>query len=397
MGKLVRQRLRICHNRGMPSRFAPEPTLPAGQPERLAVLLCNLGTPDAPTPSAVQRYLAEFLSDDRVVEIPKPVWKLILHGVILRKRPKESAAKYATVWDAELGSPLLHWTRRQAEILQEWMQGAGYDVLVGYAMRYGKPSIAKQLDALKAQGATRILILPLYPQYSGTTTASVCDAVYDWAKTQRHIPELRFVNRYHNDPGYIQALAQRVVQHWQAHGMGRHLVMSFHGVPERTRDLGDPYQAECLETARLLAECLGLPQERFTVTFQSRFGKAKWLEPYTEPSLIALAQAGIHGVDVICPGFTSDCIETLEEINMEVRAAYLGAGGKQFHFIPCLNDTPHWIDALRTLTLRHTAGWPVQPYTAPVQAPAPAPEPALHSAADSTPATSEAAPPAAEA
>ena len=375
MGKLASSLLRICHNWGMPSRFAPEPTLPAGQPERLAVLLCNLGTPDAPTTSAVQRYLAQFLSDDRVVEIPKPVWKLILHGIVLRKRPAESAKKYASIWDAELGSPLLHWTRRQAEILQEWMRGAGYDVLVSYAMRYGKPSIAKQLDALKAQGATRILILPLYPQYSGTTTASVCDAVYDWAKTQRHIPELRFVNRYHNDPGYIEALAQRVMQHWQTQGMGRHLVMSFHGVPERTRDLGDPYQAQCLETARLLAERLGLPQEQFTITFQSRFGKAKWLEPYTEPTLVALAQAGIHGVDVICPGFTSDCIETLEEINQEARAAYLQAGGKQFHFITCLNDTPFWIDALRTLTVRHTAGWPVQAYVAPAATPAPAPQP----------------------
>lgn len=352
----------------MPSRFAPEPTLPAGQPERLAVLLCNLGTPDAPTPSAVRRYLAQFLADDRVVEIPKLLWKLILHGIILRKRPKESAAKYATVWDAEHGSPLLHWTRRQAELLQEWVRGAGCDILVGYAMRYGNPSMASQLDALKAQGATRILILPLYPQYSGTTTASVCDAVYDWAKTQRHIPELRFIHRYYDDPGYIQALAQRVAQHWQTHGMGRHLVVSFHGVPERTRDLGDPYYSQCLETASRLAECLGLPQEQFTITFQSRFGKAKWLEPYTEPTLVALAQAGIHGVDVICPGFTSDCIETLEEISLEARAAYLQAGGKQFHFIPCLNDTPHWIDTLRTLTLRNMAGWPVPAYVAPVAA-----------------------------
>ncbi|WP_370678962.1 ferrochelatase [Comamonas sp. GB3 AK4-5] len=373
----------------MPSRFAPEPSLPAGQPERLAVLLCNLGTPDAPTPSAVQRYLAQFLADDRVVEIPKPIWKLILHGVILRKRPKESAAKYATVWDAEKGSPLLHWTRRQAELLQEWMRGAGCDVLVGYAMRYGNPSMASQLDALKAQGATRILILPLYPQYSGTTTASVCDAVYDWAKTQRHIPELRFVHRYYDDPGYIQALAQRVAQHWQTHGMGRHLVLSFHGVPERTRDLGDPYQAQCLETARLLAECLGLPQEQFTITFQSRFGKAKWLEPYTEPTLVALAQAGIHGVDVICPGFTSDCIETLEEIDQEARAAYLQAGGKQFHFIPCLNDTPHWIDALRTLTMRHMAGWPVPAYVAPPVAAVPQAAPPDTEAAAIAPAESD--------
>ena len=378
----------------MPSRFAPEPQLPAGQPERLAVLLCNLGTPDAPKPPAVKRYLAQFLSDDRIVEIPRLAWLPILHGVVLRKRPAESAKKYASIWDAEHGSPLLHWTRRQAELLQEWMQGAGCDVLVDYAMRYGTPSIASRLDALKAQGATRILILPLYPQYSGTTTASVCDAVYDWAKTQRHIPELRFVHRYFDDPGYITALAQRVVQHWQQNGMGRHLVMSFHGVPERTRDLGDPYHAHCMETARLLAEQLGLPQEQYTVTFQSLFGKAKWLSPYTEPTLVALAQAGIQGVDVICPGFTSDCIETLEEINQEAREAFVNAGGKHFHFIPCLNDTPHWIDALRTLTLRHTAGWPVQPYVAPAVKPTAAPEAAPADSASETAAADTSASPA---
>lgn len=383
----------FCHNWGMPSRFAPEPALPTEQPERLAVLLCNLGTPDAPTPSAVKRYLAQFLADDRVVEIPRSAWLPILHGFILRTRPAASAAKYATVWSAETGSPLLHWTRRQAELLREWLLGAGYDVLVGFAMRYGNPSIASQLDALKAQGATRILILPLYPQYSGTTTASVCDAVYDWAKTQRHIPELRFVNRYYDDPGYITALAQSVAQHWQTHGMGRHLVISFHGVPERTRDLGDPYQAQCLTTARLLAERLGLPQEQYTITFQSRFGKAKWLEPYTEPTLVALAQAGIHGVDVVCPGFTSDCIETMEEIDQEARIAYLQAGGKHFHFIPCLNDAPHWIDTLRTLTLRHMAGWPVPAFEAPAPEAAPAAPAEAAAAAPEAATTEEAAAP----
>lgn len=337
------------------------------------MLLCNLGTPDAPTPSAVQRYLAEFLSDDRVVEIPKPVWKLILRGHSAQAPQKSAPSTRHGVGCGAGLAHLLHWTRRQAEILQEWMQGAGYDVLVGYAMRYGKPSIAKQLDALKAQGATRILILPLYPQYSGTTTAA-CAVRRDWAKTQRHIPELRADrSRYHNDPGYIRGPGP---------ACGAALASPRYGPPpgdelsRRTRAHprpGRPLPGRMPGNRPPAGRMPGPATERFTVTFQSRFGKAKWLEPYTEPSLIALAQAGIHGVDMICPGFTSDCIETLEEINMEVRAAYLGAGGKQFHFIPCLNDTPHWIDALRTLTLRHTAGWPVQPIPRPSRRQQPSP------------------------
>jgi ferrochelatase len=203
----------FCDNCPMRSRFAPEPQLAPGQSERTGILLCNLGTPDEATPSAVRRYLAQFLSDDRVVEIPKLAWWPILHGIILRTRPKASAAKYATVWNegGATGSPLLYFTERQAMLLRSWLDEAGCNVLVAPAMRYGNPSIASQLDALKAQGATRILVLPLYPQYSGTTTASVCDAVYDWAKTQRNIPELRFVQRYHDHPGYIDALGAKVV------------------------------------------------------------------------------------------------------------------------------------------------------------------------------------------
>ena len=260
----------------MLSRFAPEPQLPSGQPERTGVLLCNLGTPDAATAPAVRRYLAQFLSDDRVVEIPKLLWWPILHGIILRLRPKASAAKYATVWNqgGATGSPLLYFTERQATLLRGWLGEAGANVLVAPAMRYGNPSIPAQLDALKAQGATRILILPLYPQYSGTTTASVCDAVYDWAKTQRHIPELRFVHRYHDHPGYIEALAQTVEQHWRENGRAQKLFLSFHGVPERTWQLGDPYRDECYATGRLLAARLGLDESQYVLTFQSRFGKA---------------------------------------------------------------------------------------------------------------------------
>lgn len=343
--------------------FQPEPSYTHGQAARTAVLLCNLGTPDAPTPAAVRRYLGQFLSDQRVVEIPKPLWWLILHGIILRVRPRKSAAKYASIWTPE-GSPLLVGTQKQAQLLRGWLGEAGHNVLVRHAMRYGNPSIESQLDALKAEGATRILILPLYPQYSGTTTASVFDAVYTWAARTRNVPELRFVNHYHDDAGYINALARSIEQHWKHHGPPDKLVMSFHGVPERTLQLGDPYHCESHKTARLLAERLGLHQDDYHVTFQSRFGKAKWLEPYTEPTLVKLAQSGTERVDVICPGFTSDCLETLEEINQEARAAFLEAGGKEFHYLPCLNDNPVWIGALSRIAQQHLSGWPTQPPSA---------------------------------
>ncbi len=322
-------------------------------------MLCNLGTPDAPTAPALRRYLAEFLGDARVVEIPRPLWWLILHGIILRVRPRKSAAKYASIWTPE-GSPLKVWTEKQAKLLRGQLGERGHQVEVAYAMRYGQPSVAAQLDALKAAGCTRILIVPAYPQYSGTTTASVFDAVYDWARQVRAIPELRFVNRYHDDAGYIEALKVRVQQHWLAHGKPDKLLMSFHGVPRRTLELGDPYHCECHKTARLLAQALGLKPEDYVVTFQSRFGKAKWLEPYTEPTLQALARGGTRRVDVICPGFTSDCLETLEEIAQEAREAFLHAGGQEFHYLPCLNDSPAWMRALAGLCEQHLAGWPTQ-------------------------------------
>ena len=339
--------------------FQPEPAYTHGQAARTAILLCNLGTPDAPTAPALRRYLGQFLSDQRVVEIPKPLWWLILHGIILRTRPAKSAAKYASIWTPE-GSPLAVWTAKQATLLRGWLGEAGHNVLVRHAMRYGNPSIASQLDALKAEGATRILILPLYPQYSGPTTASVFDAVYAWAARTRNVPELRFVNRYHDDAGYIDALARSIQTHWKHNGPPDKLVMSFHGVPERTLQLGDPYHCESYKTARLLAERLGLHQDDWQLTFQSRFGKAKWLQPYTEPTLIEMGKAGVGRVDVICPGFTGDCLETLEEINQEAREAFLHAGGKEFHYIPCLNDSPAWITALGRIAQQHMAGWPVQ-------------------------------------
>jgi ferrochelatase len=345
------------------SPFSPEPAFKHGQTPKTAVLYCNLGTPDEPTPAAVRRYLAEFLSDARVVEIPKLLWLLILHGIILRTRPAQSAAKYASIWTRE-GSPLKLWTEKQAKLLQGWLGERGHSVVVRYAMRYGNPSIASQLDSLKAEGATRVLILPAYPQYSATSTASVLDAVYAWAAKTRLIPELRFVNRYHDHPGYIRALASSIQRYWQQHGRPNKLLMSFHGVPERTLQLGDPYHCECQKTARLLAEELHLTPEQWCLSFQSRLGRAKWLQPYTEPTLRALGKSGMSRVDVVCPGFTSDCLETLEEISMEGRQAFLTSGGKEFHYIPCLNDDPQWITALCELTQQHLSGWPTQTPTA---------------------------------
>ncbi len=337
--------------------FAPEPEYSHGGPARTAVLLCNLGTPDAPTPVAVRRYLAEFLSDERVVEIPRLLWWLILHGVILRTRPAQSARKYASIWTSE-GSPLKVWTEKQAKLLGGYLGKRGHAVTVRYAMRYGTPSIASVLDELKLQGVTRVLVLPLYPQYSATTTASVNDAVYAWASRVRELPEMRFVNRYHDDAGYIGALTQRVQDHWAANGRGERLVLSFHGVPKRTLSLGDSYHCECLKTARLLRERLGLGVDQMLITFQSRLGRAEWLQPYTEPTLVALAQSGVKRVDVICPGFTSDCLETLEEIDQEAREVFLHAGGTLFHYLPCLNDQHEWLAALSALAIQHLQGWP---------------------------------------
>jgi protoporphyrin/coproporphyrin ferrochelatase len=348
------------------SPFAPEPPFEHGSSPRTAVLFCNLGTPDAATAPAVRRFLREFLSDHRVVEIPRLIWMLILHGIILRVRPAKSAAKYASIW-SPAGSPLKVWTEKQALLLQGWLGQAGHQVKVHYAMRYGSTSIESRLDLLKREGVTRVLILPAYPQYSATTTASIFDSVYQWAGQTRLIPELRFINHYHDDAGYINALAASVRKHWLHNGQGDQLVMSFHGLPERNLSLGDPYHCECMKTARLLATELGLTKTQFRVTFQSRLGRAKWLQPYTEPSLIAMGKAGVKRVDVICPGFNCDGLETLEEINQEARAAFLNAGGKEFHYIPCLNDNPDWISALSAITQKHLAGWPTRSAAPPDQ------------------------------
>jgi protoporphyrin/coproporphyrin ferrochelatase len=338
--------------------FKAEPPYRHGQPERTGLLLVNLGSPAAPTPSATRRYLAQFLSDPRVVEIPRLVWWLILHGIILQTRPSKSAAKYATIWTPQ-GSPLVAGTRQLATLLQGYLGEQGQPVLVRHAMRYGEPDIAGELDALRAEGASRILVFPLYPQYSAATTASVFDAVAQWALQTRHLPELRFVNRYHDDPALIAALASSVRAHWAREGQGSMLVMSFHGLPRRSLTLGDPYHCECLKTGRLLAEALGLAKDQYRITFQSRFGRARWLEPYTEPTLKQMAAEGHKRVDVVCPGFAVDCLETLEEIAQEARDAFLASGGEVFHYIPCLNDSADHVRAIRDIARRHLQGWPV--------------------------------------
>jgi len=322
------------------------------------VIVANLGTPDAPTTAAVRRYLAEFLSDPRVIEVPRAIWWPILHGVILRIRPPRSARLYQSIW-TEQGSPLLSISQRQAQVLQSALETRFRGpVRVALGMRYGRPSIASALNALQDAGAARILVFPLYPQYSAASTASTFDAVADVLKTWRRIPELRMITHYHDDPGYISALSASIREHWQAHGPAEKLLFSFHGIPKRFFLAGDPYHCECHKTARLVAEHLQIPEERWQVTFQSRFGREEWLKPYTDHTLRALAQGALKSVDVICAGFSADCLETLQESAQENRHMFLAAGGESYRYIPALNDRPDHVQALSDLVAKHAQGWP---------------------------------------
>lgn len=321
------------------------------------VLLINLGTPDAPTPKAVRAYLREFLSDPRVVEIPRLVWLPILHLFILTTRPKASAARYQQVWTSE-GSPLMFHTERQTTLLRGYLgDRLRVPLVVDYAMRYGKPSIPEKLDALRAQGCRRIVLVPLYPQYSESTTGTALDAARVALARLPDPPELRTVDDFHDDAGYIGALEAAVREHWSKRGRPQVLVMSFHGVPQRTIERGDPYHKQCLETARLLASALKLGPDEHRVVFQSRFGRAKWIEPYASEVLVELGRRKTERVDVICPGFVSDCLETLEEIAIENKAFFLEAGGRELHYIACLNERHAWIDALSNLVARNLEGW----------------------------------------
>jgi ferrochelatase len=338
------------------AQFNPEPSYQHGTPERVGILLLNLGTPDAPTAKALRPYLKQFLSDPRVVEIPRLVWWPILNGVILNTRPAKSAEKYAQIWSAE-GSPLLVHTRKQAIMLKGYLGTRGISAEVEFGMRYGNPSVASALEKLRERNCTRILVIPLYPQYAASSTGSALDAVWQELQRMRNMPEVRTVRHYHDEPGYIAALAASVNRHWMDHGRPDKLIMSFHGIPRRSLTLGDPYHCECHKTGRLLAEALKLEKEQYMICFQSRFGRAEWLQPYFAPTLEQLAKGGTKRVDVICPGFAGDCLETLEEIGMEGKATFLGAGGSEYHYIPALNERDEWLHALSGLAERHLQGW----------------------------------------
>ena len=323
----------------------------------IGLLMVNLGTPTAPDRASVRRYLKEFLWDPRVVEMSRPLWWLVLNLIILNTRPAKSAHAYSGVW-SESGSPLLSFSKAQCRALSaELGRRSNREVHVELAMRYGSPSVASALESLRDRQARRILVLPMYPQYSATTTASVFDAVTAELRKWRWIPELRFINDYHDDPGYVDALAESVRAFQSEHGRPERLLMSFHGIPDEYFRKGDPYHCHCHKTARLLAQRLGLEADRYQVTFQSRLGPKQWLQPYTDETLRALPAKGIRNVQVVCPGFSADCLETLEEVAVENRDIFLQAGGESYRYIPCLNDDARHMAALAGLVGRHIGGW----------------------------------------
>ncbi|HCI51951.1 MAG TPA: ferrochelatase [Gallionella sp.] len=337
--------------------YLTEPGYTHGTPEKTGILLVNLGTPDAPTAKAVRPYLKQFLGDRRVVEIPRAIWWLILNGIILNVRPKKSAEKYASVWLAE-GSPLRVYTEKQAIMLQGYLgERTRAPFAVEFAMTYGNPSIPDAMRRLKAQNCQRILVVPLFPQYAASSTAPVFDQVFGELQKMRNIPAIRTLKHFHDDAGYIKSLAANINEYWTKHGRPEKLVMSFHGVPQYTLDKGDPYHCECHKSGRLLAEALGLTREQYVVSFQSRFGRAEWIKPYTTATLLELGRQKTRRVDIVCPGFVGDCLETLEEIAMEGREDFQHAGGGEYHYIPCLNDRDDWMRALTDLVMDNLQGW----------------------------------------
>ncbi len=334
-----------------------EPHFEHGERPPVGVLLANLGTPDAPTPRAVRPYLRQFLRDPRVIELPRWRWLPILYLFVLTFRPRRSADLYAKVWTDE-GSPLLVIARRQAAALERALrEEIGAPLHCALGMAYGNPSLPGALDELRRKGCRRLLVLPLYPQYSGATTAATLDALFAELRRWRWIPELRIINAYHDDDGYIEALVRSIREVWDRDGAPERLLLSFHGLPQRYIDNGDPYHCQCLKTGRLVAERLGLDEERYEVAFQSQFGREKWIKPTTDVTVRAMARAGVESLDIICPGFSADCLETLEEIEVENRAYFEGHGGRRFRYLPCLNDRDDHITALTRLVLRHLRGW----------------------------------------
>lgn len=333
-------------------RFLPEPPTPHHLQEKTAVLLLNLGTPEAPTAAAVRPYLRDFLSDQRVVELPKLVWQPILRGLVLTLRPKKSAHAYEKVWLPE-GSPLAVYTEKQAELVAKQIP----NITVRHAMTYGSPNAASVLAELKAQGITRVLAIPLYPQYAASSTGAALDKIFETLLKQRNQISIRTVSRFYSDSGYIDAMKQQIEAFWTHHGRGEKLMLSFHGIPQKNSDEGDPYAYECQKTAELLADALSLKKDDYIVSFQSQFGKAKWIGPSTQDLFDELPKQGITKLDVFCPGFVSDCLETMEEIAIAGREQFHEAGGKQYQYIPCLNTHPAWIDALSNIVKQNIQGW----------------------------------------
>jgi protoporphyrin/coproporphyrin ferrochelatase len=318
------------------------------------VLLIQLGTPDAPTVPALRRYLRQFLGDPRVIEAPRLAWWFTLNFFILPFRPRQSADKYQRIWDPVTGSPLLHWTRRQTEELQKVLP----DLPVTFGMQVGNPSLASAVHALIERGVDRLIVLPMYPQYSATTTASATDVLFQALMRERRVPALRIVPPYYDHPAYLDAVTADIREDlarlsWQP----EHYLLSFHGIPIRYAQSGDPYATHVKRTTAALIQRLGWPRDKWTQTFQSLFGREEWLKPYTEHTLVRLAKQGIKRVFIATPGFTSDCLETIDEIGREAREAFQRAGGEELRQCPCLNDHPAWIDALKTLVLEEAAGW----------------------------------------
>lgn len=341
----------------MPS-YQTTPDFEHGGSEFAGILLVNLGTPEEPTPAAVRRFLKDFLSDPRVIEYPRWLWWLILNGIILRIRPSRSAAAYRKIW-TDNGSPLMFYSKAVADGIAKQLDarlpGA---TKVELAMSYGEPSIGAAIDRLLAKGVRRLLVLPMYPQYSGTTTASVFDAVAHKLNRLRWIPEFRFINQYHDEQGYIDSLAASIREFWKQNGRGARLMFSFHGVPRSTLLKGDPYHCQCQKTARLVASALELGEDEWVLSFQSRVGREEWLRPYTDETIAEFGRQGLDSLDVVCPGFSSDCLETLEEIAMQNAELFSRSGGKTLHYIPALNARDDHVSFLTGLIEKHLGGWP---------------------------------------
>jgi ferrochelatase len=339
------------------ARYIGHTDYPHSTPLRTGVLLVNLGTPAEPSAKALRPYLRQFLGDPRVIEWPAWLWKPILNGIILNVRPKKSAKLYASIW-TEQGSPLLVYSQRITEQMRTALQTEWGDaIVVELAMRYGQPSIQKALETMRQANVQRLLILPLFPQYSATTTATIYDVVFDELKRWRWMPELRTISGYHDHPRYVQALAASIRRAWEETGRADKVLFSFHGIPKNYFAEGDPYHCFCHKSARLVAEELGMANDAYQVSFQSRFGPQEWLQPYTDKTLEAWAEQGVGSVDAICPGFAVDCLETLEEIAEENRETFLEAGGKTYRYIPCLNDSPDQMTLMIDLVTANLSGW----------------------------------------